>query len=147
MNGISEYRECLGEQLERLAKIEPQGANEAALISHAVCEVMNTLLRLGTQEGARRPLPDEAVPYTPPKKQQSAQNLKPTMTPDEVGALLGKGAMTIRIGLRNGTFPWGHAVLSKGGRWTYIISREKFSRETGIYFDSDGKAYSECGRI
>lgn len=146
MNGISEYRDCLGKQLDRLAKIEPQGANEAALISHAVCEVMNTLLRLSTSDGARRPLPEEAVPYSPPEK-QTGQNLKLTMTPDEAAALLGKGAMAIRIGLRNGTFPWGYAVLNKGGRWTYIISREKFSRETGIYFDSDGKAYSECGRI
>lgn len=37
----------------------------------------------------------------------------------------------IRIGLQKGVFPFGYAV-KMSGKWTYFISRQKFTEHTGI---------------
>ena len=147
MDGITSYRDCLETQLERLNEINTKTADEAAAISHAVCEVMNTILRLSLP-ATNRPMPENAVPYSPPPKEKNKPAVKSTMTPAEAAQLLGKNPMTIRIGLRDGSITWGSAVMNpKTKTWSYIISREKFSEATGIYFDGDGNPYSECGRI
>lgn len=148
MDGITSYRDCLKTQLERLNGIDAKNAEEAAAISHAVCEVMNTILRLSLPTQSNRPLPENAAPYSPPPKDKNKSAVKSTMTPAEAAQLLGKNPMTIRIGLRDGSITWGSAVMNpKTKTWSYIISREKFSEATGIYFDADGNPYSECGRI
>lgn len=149
MDGIVSYRDCLENQLERLNGINAETAEEAAAISHAVCEVMNTIIRLSFPSQSKRPMPENAVPYTPPAKgSEKPKTMKPTMTPAEAALLLGKNPMTIRIGLREGSITWGSAVMNpKTKTWSYIIPREKFSEATGIYFDEDGNPYSECGRI
>jgi hypothetical protein len=38
----------------------------------------------------------------------------------------------IRRGLQKGIFPWGYAVRISGTRFTYWISKSKFSEFTGI---------------
>ena len=35
---------------------------------------------------------------------------------------------TLRMGLRNGTFPVGCAIRTSTGRYTYVIPREAFNR-------------------
>ncbi|MDR1631241.1 MAG: hypothetical protein LBS36_13670 [Oscillospiraceae bacterium] len=48
------------------------------------------------------------------------------ITPEEVAQRIGKtNAETVRIGLRNGTFPIGFAYQGKKG-WIYVIPREPF---------------------
>lgn len=49
--------------------------------------------------------------------------------------LMGVSAQFIRIGIRQGLFPWGYAVRISGGRYTYFISKNKFAEETGIIPD------------
>lgn len=51
----------------------------------------------------------------------------------EVAAkLMGVGKQFIRVGLRNGTFPFGYAVLMPSGKYRYYISPKKFTEYTGI---------------
>ena len=53
--------------------------------------------------------------------------------PVEVAArLMGVGKQFIRVGLRNGTFPFGYAVLMPSGKYRYYISPKKFSEFTGV---------------
>lgn len=53
--------------------------------------------------------------------------------PVEVAArLMGVGKQMIRQGLKNGTFPFGYAVLMPSGKFRYYISPKKFSEFTGV---------------
>lgn len=48
-------------------------------------------------------------------------------------ALMGLDIQTVRIGLQNGDFPFGYAIKIGGSsKFTYWISRIRFSQETGI---------------
>lgn len=49
-----------------------------------------------------------------------------TITPEEAGKKLHRGAECIRAGLRQGKFPFGTAIQSKTGSWIYIIYKKKF---------------------
>lgn len=42
----------------------------------------------------------------------------------EASQLTGLPAQTIRVGLRQGVFPWGYAIKRKS-TWSYYINREK----------------------
>lgn len=46
--------------------------------------------------------------------------------------LMGVGKQFIRVGLRNGTFPFGYAVLMPSGKFRYYISPKKFTEYTGV---------------
>ena len=48
--------------------------------------------------------------------------MKYTIT--QVAAMLGKSPQSIRIGLQNGTLPFGHAIKTSD-RFTYIIYEKK----------------------
>jgi len=54
-----------------------------------------------------------------------------TLTVAEAAQLLGKSEQFVRIGLRQGRFPWGEAVRMSD-RWTYVIYRNVFFGATGI---------------
>lgn len=48
-------------------------------------------------------------------------------------ALMNVDVKTVRIGLQNGTFPFGYAIKNAGStKYTYWISRLRFAQETGI---------------
>lgn len=53
-----------------------------------------------------------------------------TLSVDQVAKLMGKSREFVMTGLQDGVFPWGYAV--KMGRWSYWISKVKFSELTGI---------------
>lgn len=46
--------------------------------------------------------------------------------------LMGVGKQMIREGLKNGTFPFGYAVLMPSGKFRYYISPKKFTEYTGV---------------
>ena len=54
------------------------------------------------------------------------------LTIAEVSKLMGVSRQFVRIGLQKGIFPWGYAVQVTAKRYTYFISRHKFSECTGI---------------
>ena len=56
-----------------------------------------------------------------------------TITPIEVGKILGKSPERIRAGLKNNRFPFGTAIPPKkeGGNWNYIIIESKFLEYVG----------------
>jgi hypothetical protein len=56
------------------------------------------------------------------------QAMKPNVPIKEAVQRLGCKPETIRVGLRNGTFPVGFAIRTTPTRWTYIIPREAFER-------------------
>jgi len=49
----------------------------------------------------------------------------------ETADLMQVSPQFVRIGLQKGVFPFGYAV-KMSGRWTYFISRQKFTESTGI---------------
>lgn len=49
-----------------------------------------------------------------------------TITPQEAGKKLHRGAEWVRAGLRQGKFPFGIAVQNKKGSFSYIIYKKKF---------------------
>ncbi|MDY0257296.1 hypothetical protein [Gudongella oleilytica] len=55
------------------------------------------------------------------------------MTVKEVSDIIGKPPQFVRLGIKQGTLPFGVAVKQK--RWSYWISREKFER----WLNSNGK--------
>lgn len=55
-----------------------------------------------------------------------------TLSVNDAAILLGKGRAFVTKGLQDGIFPWGYAVQSDSGRWSYYISRAKFHEHTGI---------------
>lgn len=46
----------------------------------------------------------------------------------EAAARMGVTPMFLRIGLREGKFPFGTAVRMPGGRWSYYINATRFER-------------------
>ena len=54
------------------------------------------------------------------------------MTCHEAATLVHKHDSFIRKGLQDGVFPFGYAVKGRGNKWTYFISRLKFTEFTGI---------------
>jgi len=53
------------------------------------------------------------------------------MSVAEAACLLGASEQFIRIGLQQGTLKFGMAV-KMSGKWTYVITRQKFEEITGI---------------
>ncbi len=57
----------------------------------------------------------------------------PNNLPIETAAkLMGVGKQMVRQGLKNGTFPFGYAILMPSGKFRYYISPKKFTEHTGI---------------
>ena len=55
-----------------------------------------------------------------------------SMTVAEASRLMGVSPQFVRIGLQKGIFPFGYAVQISTDRFTYFISRQKFTEHTGI---------------
>jgi hypothetical protein len=55
-----------------------------------------------------------------------------SMTIAEAAKLMGVSSQFVRIGLQRGILPFGYAVQVSKQRYTYFISRQKFSEHTGI---------------
>lgn len=55
-----------------------------------------------------------------------------SITVAEASELMGVSRQFVRVGLRKGIFPFGYAVQISADRYTYFISRQKFSEYTGI---------------
>ena len=55
-----------------------------------------------------------------------------SMTIAEAAKLMGVSMQFVRVGLQKGILPFGYAVKISEGRFTYFISRQKFSEATGI---------------
>ena len=56
---------------------------------------------------------------------------KNRITVSQAAVLLNCSEETVRNGLKNNSFPFGFAV-KQSGRWTYIITVQKFEETTGI---------------
>lgn len=54
------------------------------------------------------------------------------MTIAEASRLMGVSRQFVRVGLQKGIFPFGYAVQISASRFTYFISKQKFSEYTGI---------------
>ena len=54
------------------------------------------------------------------------------LTIEEVAELMNVSKQFVRVAIQQGLFPWGTAVRVSGGRYTYFISRQKFTEHTGI---------------
>ena len=57
---------------------------------------------------------------------------KNCLTVAEAAKMMGVSAQFIRVGLQRGILPFGYAVQISSNRWTYFISKQKFSEHTGI---------------
>jgi DNA-binding XRE family transcriptional regulator len=51
---------------------------------------------------------------------------------DQAAKLLGMNHETVRKGLRQGVFPWGYAIHTSEGRWSYFINAKKFAEIEGL---------------
>ena len=51
---------------------------------------------------------------------------------EEAAALMGVTPQFIRVGLQRGALPFGYAVKVSDRRYTYFISKQKFTEHTGI---------------
>lgn len=56
---------------------------------------------------------------------------KNRLSVERAAELLGASEQFIRIGLQQKTLPFGMAVRMSG-RWTYVITKQKFEEITGI---------------
>lgn len=54
-----------------------------------------------------------------------------TVTPADVGKILGISAQAVRVQMQRGTLPIGIAMENEKGRYTYIISPKKVYEYTG----------------
>ena len=59
-------------------------------------------------------------------------NQETSMTVQEASRLMGKSQSFIRIGLQRNILPFGFAVKTGKDRYSYFISKEKFTESTGI---------------
>lgn len=50
----------------------------------------------------------------------------------EVAKIMHKHTDTIRYGLQQGVFPWGYAISTKNGRWSYFINKKRFEEIEGV---------------
>lgn len=64
-----------------------------------------------------------------PETESGHRNNLPVET---AAKLMGVGKQMVRQGLKNGTFPFGYAVLMSSGKYRYYISTKKFTEHTGI---------------
>lgn len=55
----------------------------------------------------------------------------------EAAKLMGKSEQFIRIGLQRKLLPFGSAVQSPGGKYSYYISPELFEQYTGIKIEKE----------
>jgi hypothetical protein len=55
-----------------------------------------------------------------------------TLTVQETAKLMGKSQDFVRIGLQRNLLPFGYAVKTGKERYSYFISRQKFTEATGI---------------
>ena len=51
---------------------------------------------------------------------------------DQAARMLGMNHETVRKGLRQGVFPWGYAIHTSEGRWSYFINAKKFAEIEGL---------------
>lgn len=51
---------------------------------------------------------------------------------DQAARMLGMNHETVRKGLRQGVFPWGYAIHTSEGRWSYFINAKKFAEVEGL---------------
>lgn len=65
--------------------------------------------------------------------------MEASMTVQEAAKLMGKSQDFIRIGLQRSILPFGYAVKTGKERYSYFISREKFTEATGIKFEGESK--------
>ena len=49
-----------------------------------------------------------------------------TISVEDAAQILGKNPQFVRLGLQQGTLPFGAAVRGAGGRYSFIIPRKKF---------------------
>ena len=54
------------------------------------------------------------------------------LTVIEAAELMGVSPQFVRVAIQRGIFPWGVCMQMKGKRYTYFISRQKFTEHTGI---------------
>lgn len=54
-----------------------------------------------------------------------------TISVEKAAAILGKPAQFVRLGLQQGTLPFGVAVKGSGGRYSYLIPKAKFAEWLG----------------
>ena len=54
----------------------------------------------------------------------------------DAARLMGVSQQFVRVGLQKGILPFGFAVQVSTNRFTYFISRQKFSEHTGITLDA-----------
>ena len=77
--------------------------------------------------------PEYFKEFTEPDKTKIIQKgTMKKMLPEVCAKILGVGKETIRLGLQQGVFPWGYAVQTSPGRWTYIINEQRFIDIEGI---------------
>jgi hypothetical protein len=55
-----------------------------------------------------------------------------TLTVQETAKLMGKSQDFVRIGLQRNLLPFGYAVKTGEQRYSYFISKAKFTEATGI---------------
>ena len=55
-----------------------------------------------------------------------------TLTVQETAKLMGKSQDFVRIGLQRNLLPFGYAVKTGKERYSYFISKAKFTEATGI---------------
>ena len=55
-----------------------------------------------------------------------------TLTVQETAKLMGKSQDFVRIGLQRNLLPFGYAVKTGKERYSYFISKSKFTEATGI---------------
>lgn len=67
--------------------------------------------------------PDYFTPWQPARKEDIQ------MSVEEAARRLHMTPAWIRKGLQDRVFPWGYAVKMSGGRWSYFISRPRFTEE------------------
>lgn len=58
-------------------------------------------------------------------------NIKNRLSVKDAANLLNISPQFVKIGLRQGILPWGYAI-QMSTHWTYYISPNKFSKDTGI---------------
>lgn len=61
-----------------------------------------------------------------------------TLSVEDAARILGKPVNTIRIGLRQGVFPFG-AAIEMSGRYTYVVYRKRLEDFVGKIGDCDGE--------
>ncbi len=64
-------------------------------------------------------------------------NKENKMSIAEAARLMGVSLQYVRVGIQRGILTFGYAVQVGSNRYTYFISRQKFTEATGICTDSE----------